>query len=457
MTTKSLKHKFHSGVADGTDTSLVRPSDWNNDHDFYIGINAQTGTSYTVADGDAWSEVSFNNAAAVTVTLPQAGASSQFLSGWRARFRNLNEGAVTIAPQTSTINGLGSLVLLRGDHAVVHSDGTNYFAAVTAPRGDNLLINGGFDVWQRGTSFASGAAAYGPDRWKLVRDSAVAGLTVSRLAADAQSGATYKLRLQRDNGNAGTNAMWLYTALESADSVKAAGRTVVLSYYAKAGASWSPSGGALQSRVTTGTGTDQAADGIQQGSTWTGQVDDVQTDTITATRTRFAHVLAVPATATQIGVAFRAVPVGTAGANDFVDIDSAKLEIGNLPTPFISRPIQVETALCQRYYYRRNSTGASNKIGVAQAYSASAAFGLSLQLPATLRVAATPSPSSQGALSAFISSAAGANAFTSLTFDSNKDAIVTADMTGASGLSAGNATVIIFNGSSGYIEVSAEV
>lgn len=39
-----IKHKFHSGLADGNDTTLVRPSDWNDDHE---GINdhAHTGAN----------------------------------------------------------------------------------------------------------------------------------------------------------------------------------------------------------------------------------------------------------------------------------------------------------------------------------------------------------------------------------------------------------------------------
>jgi len=65
MTAKSLKHKFASAVTDGADATLVRPSNWNDDHNFYVGVNAQTGTTYTVADTDVWTEVSFSNVAAV--------------------------------------------------------------------------------------------------------------------------------------------------------------------------------------------------------------------------------------------------------------------------------------------------------------------------------------------------------------------------------------------------------
>src|SRR5712691_3723195 len=131
MTAKSLKHKFASAVADGADPTLVRPSNWNDDHNFYLGINAQTNTSYTIADADAWTLITYNNAAAVAVTLPQAGASAQFASGHVTFHRNLGAGEVTITPATSTINGNATLVLAQGQDAIVISDGTNYSAIVT--------------------------------------------------------------------------------------------------------------------------------------------------------------------------------------------------------------------------------------------------------------------------------------------------------------------------------------
>lgn len=89
-------------------------------------VNAQTGTTYTVADTDRSKLVTFSNSSAVAVTLPQAATSSKFASGWFADFENLNTGVVTITPTTSTINGVATYTLLKGQGVRIVSDGTNY-------------------------------------------------------------------------------------------------------------------------------------------------------------------------------------------------------------------------------------------------------------------------------------------------------------------------------------------
>ena len=90
-------------------------------------VNAPSGTSYTVQASDGFKLVKLSNAAAVAVTLPQAGAS--FPNGWETSFLNLGAGTVTITPTTSTINGAASLTLTTGQSADIYSDGSNYFAA----------------------------------------------------------------------------------------------------------------------------------------------------------------------------------------------------------------------------------------------------------------------------------------------------------------------------------------
>ncbi len=111
-----------------------------------IASNANTATTYTVADVDRNKLVTFSNTSAVAVTLPQAGASALFLSGWYAWFRNINTGLVTITPTTSTIDGAATFTLGKSQDIMVVSDGTNYSVA----RGSSVL--------SRTSSFCSGTA-----------------------------------------------------------------------------------------------------------------------------------------------------------------------------------------------------------------------------------------------------------------------------------------------------------
>lgn len=100
--------------------------------------NAQTGASYTIAATDRAEYVSFSNAGAVSVTLPQAG-SSGFASNFVFVTCDIGAGTATITPTASTISytngssytsGAANLALSTGQCAWVYSDNTNYFAIV---------------------------------------------------------------------------------------------------------------------------------------------------------------------------------------------------------------------------------------------------------------------------------------------------------------------------------------
>lgn len=88
-------------------------------------INARTTTSYTIAATDAWKLITFSNASAVAVTLPQAGTTG-FAAGFGFYAENLGAGTVTVTPTTSTVNGSATLVLKQNTGCTVVSDGTNY-------------------------------------------------------------------------------------------------------------------------------------------------------------------------------------------------------------------------------------------------------------------------------------------------------------------------------------------
>lgn len=105
-------------------------------------LNAQTGTTYTVVAGDQGKLVTFSNASAVAVTLPQATGS--FASGWDVVFKNKGAGTVTITPTTSTIGGSATLVLTTGNSCAAISNGTDYETTPGvsgAGGGDALVAN----------------------------------------------------------------------------------------------------------------------------------------------------------------------------------------------------------------------------------------------------------------------------------------------------------------------------
>ena len=89
-------------------------------------INEQTGTSYTILDGDRAKLVTHSNGSSIAVGLPQAGAGSAFEAGWYYETFNKGAGLVTITPTTSTINGLATLELPSNSGCKIYSDGTNY-------------------------------------------------------------------------------------------------------------------------------------------------------------------------------------------------------------------------------------------------------------------------------------------------------------------------------------------
>jgi hypothetical protein len=65
-----VRHKFTNPKADGSDATIVRPSNWNDDHDLVLVSRVVAGTTDTLVPGDDNGIVKYTSATAVTVTLP---------------------------------------------------------------------------------------------------------------------------------------------------------------------------------------------------------------------------------------------------------------------------------------------------------------------------------------------------------------------------------------------------
>ena len=249
----------------------------------------------------------------------------------------------------------------------------------------NAVINGGMDIWQRGTSFTSGgSAAYCADRFNYWRAASAAGMTVTRQTS-TQTGFQYALRVARDSGNTGTGILYLQNNLESSDSYRFAGQTATLSFYAKAGANYSSASSVLNVLWQSGTGTDQT---ILNGFTGATSLANT-TATLTTSWQRFTYTAAVSSTATQLGFQLYYTPVGTAGAADNFEITGVQVEVGSQVSPFIRAGgglVQQELAACQRYYFRTKVNEAVAPYG--SAFSTTGVRTV-IPLPVTMRVAPT--------------------------------------------------------------------
>jgi hypothetical protein len=249
----------------------------------------------------------------------------------------------------------------------------------------NAIINGGMDIWQRGTSFSSFVAVYTADRWLNWRSGNAQGQTISRQSSGL-TGIQYSMRTQRDSGSALTQDIYNTYALESADSYRFAGQTVTFSFYAKVGANFSGASSNGIAFLYSGTGTDQ-----NLFSGFTGRVTvGSSTPALTTSWQRFTITGTVASNATQMGLLVGYVPTGTAGANDWIEVTGVQLELGSVATNFkrAGGTLQGELAACQRYYFRQNATQVYSTFGQGSADTTTANMSL-VNLPVVMRVAPT--------------------------------------------------------------------
>jgi hypothetical protein len=332
-----------------------------------------------------------------------------------------------------------------------------------APVAQNPILNSAFQVWQRGTSFslaASSAVTYTADRWS-VPTGANQACTISRQATGDTTNLPniqYALRFQRNSGQTGTGGLYLQQNFETVNTIPFAGKTVTMSFYARAGANFSATSNALRTYLVTGTGTDQ--NWLTSGYTGSGLAID-GTATLTTTWQRFTFTGTIPAATTEISVSTFFTPTGTASTNDYYEVTGFQLEVGSVATQFktFSATLQGELAACQRYYYRTNG-GANLRFGTGQAIATTLANCL-VPFPVQMRIAPTALEQSGTAANYGVLNASASSVLTGgvvPTFD--KAGLINANVTFTvtSGLVAGNAAQCMDNNSSSaYLGWSAEL
>lgn len=235
--------------------------------------------------------------------------------------------------------------------------GTDTFDSAVKVYGfKNHIINGNFDVWQRGTSQTT--SGYGSDdRW--TNDNVGSTKTHSRVACTDTERALF---------NASAFSRTVVTSVAGADSyvikqqkiedvTKLAGKTITLSFWAKADSNKNI---AVEFQQRFGSGGTPSTDLYGISSQLVSLTTTWQKKTITVTLPSIVgKTLGTDGVHTSsTGVVFwfdagsyfnsRAANLGQQSGT--FDIAQVQLEEGSVATPFEQRPYGLELSLCQRYY-----------------------------------------------------------------------------------------------------------
>ena len=197
----------------------------------------------------------------------------------------------------------------------------------------NLIINGGFDVWQRGTSFTPTGADYMADRWFM--GGGDYACTATKQASTLPDGS--EVNTMRISYTAsGTNYIDLYQGIENFKALS--GKTVTLSCWIKTNIS------SLSYRQysTQQFGSVAVADGQ-----WHKLVSTVQLGAITGVNRGANSPFFGPTSGGTI----------VTKSGDYFEITQFQLELGSVATPFEHRSYGEELALCQRYYCQSYESG----------------------------------------------------------------------------------------------------
>jgi hypothetical protein len=217
----------------------------------------------------------------------------------------------------------------------------------------NAIINGNFDIWQRGTSFTG--SEYGADRWRHRRNGTTHTATRQAFTAgqtDVPGEPTYFCRTVVSSVAGAGNYARLDQQIEDVRTF--AGQQVTLSFWAKADAikniavtfqQYFGTGGSPSAVVNSG------VTKVSIGTSW-------QKVTVTATMPSIGgktlgtdnnHSL-IAIIWFDAGSDFNDRTDSLGQQSGTFDIAQVQVEPGPVATPFERRPIGTELALCQRYY-----------------------------------------------------------------------------------------------------------
>lgn len=314
----------------------------------------------------------------------------------------------------------------------------------------NYAYNSNFDIWQRGTSFAS-VSGYLADRW--TNSGAVNAITVSRQTSGAPVGSTYYMR---HTATGATAYCSIYQYFETQDIEELWGKTVTLSIKLRRNATVNNSGINIRldrsSTVDAGAGASWTSIGTTAVATASIPTGSTSNDWFTASLT-----VAIPSDGTANSLRISADYNGATASGSVYEFSQTVLQVGSVVTAYQRQngTIQGELAACQRYYASWNRDALVTDGGICNGFTSSGTSQrFYLPLPVVMRT--TPTVLDYSTLQ--VNLITGAHNVSALTFVSAVNNRNTAALTATASTGASALTPVFLNiSSSGYIGIGAEL
>jgi hypothetical protein len=220
----------------------------------------------------------------------------------------------------------------------------------------NVILNGSFQVAQRGTSFTSNG--YGLDRWKTYNSGGTATLSQQTFASgdSPEVGLDTYVRIVR------VSPSGIYYFSQRVEDVrKSDGATLTLSFYGKASSVTT-----VPCRITQEFGSGGSS-GVNTTS---------QNNNLTTSWQRFTLTFSMASLSGKtVGTGSNFEPVFDIPATTAtIEITGVQLEVGDTATPFEHRSYGDELARCQRYYEQINY-GTNSAVFTGHAYNSTSCHG----------------------------------------------------------------------------------
>lgn len=197
----------------------------------------------------------------------------------------------------------------------------------------NVLINGAFDIWQRGSSFTNDG--YTADRWRAINVNAVSQQQGPTLAQTGQAGASaFAIRF----GNSTPTFPQIQQRIERNRCRHLAGRTVTLSFYAR---QISGTASLFCESIIPGSADNYATvSSTFIGTAWAAGAGS-------ATWAKYSFTFTVPSAAETAGFGILITCGNTSAAT--VEVAMVQLELGAVATPFEYHHTADTLLRCKRY------------------------------------------------------------------------------------------------------------